>query len=314
MSDDPEVVEVTLEDDKKMPENEPEVEIVDEASAKPEKVEKSSEIAPEEGINELKRKLEIEQLARVEAERRAREAQLNAQKAKDETIEAQYQMVSNAIDTLKGRSQALQNAYAEALNVGDHAKAAEINNAMVTNENQLEKLKEGKKAMKKQLKDAEDASSQQQQQPVQHGDVVDQLISSVAPSSPKSAMWLHQNRSLIRSETDVRKMFRAHEDAIDDGIRPDSDEYFKFIESRLTPSRRYESPQNEATPESPLSSAAAPKRTPQPPPAPVSRGGQRPNVVRLSREQADMAKMMGMTESDYAKQMVALQKEGKLGH
>jgi phage I-like protein len=36
--------------------------------------------------------------------------------------------------------------------------------------------------------------------------------------------------------------------------------------------------------------------------------------VRLTREQADTARMLGMTEQEYAKNMLALQKEGKLGN
>jgi hypothetical protein len=34
--------------------------------------------------------------------------------------------------------------------------------------------------------------------------------------------------------------------------------------------------------------------------------------VRLTREQAEMAEMMGMTPQEYAKNMLLLQKEGKM--
>jgi phage I-like protein len=58
------------------------------------------------------------------------------------------------------------------------------------------------------------------------------------------------------------------------------------------------------------------QRRSAPPSAPVSRSGSapgsRPNVVRLSNAEREMANMMGMTDMEYAKNKQALQKEGKL--
>lgn len=311
MADEEDHVDVTIEDAKESTKNEPDVVIEEEKPVRAEKKDASPEIPAEEGIQELKKKLEIERLARTEAERRAQHAQERVQKAYGEVTDANYQLVSNAIDTLKTRDDALKVAYKEAFNVGDADKLAEIAEAIALNKQQLSELKKGKKAMKDQIKQAESAPAYQAPQ---SGDIVDQVIATVAPSSPKSAVWLQQNRENIRTERDVRKMFRAHEDAVDDGLTPDTDEYFNYIEGRLGIRRQYSEPQTEATADNPLSSASAPKRSAPPPAAPVSRGGNRPNVVRLSREQADTARALGMSESDYAKNMVALQKEGKLGH
>lgn len=304
MSDEAEHIEVTLDDAKDVKKDEPEVVIAEEPV---EKTTKSAEIAPEEGIQELKKKLEIEKLARAEAEKRAHQAQNRVQKAYGEVQDANYQLVSNAIDTLKTRDDALKIAYKEAFNVGDADKLAEIAEAIAVNKQQLSDLKRGQKAMKEQIDNAETAP---QSPSPSSGDIVDQVIASVAPSSPKSAVWLQQNRESIRTEKDVRKMFRAHEDAVDDGLTPDTDEYFEYIEGRLGIRQR----NSDADEESPLSAAAAPKKAAPPPAAPVSRGGNRPNVVRLSREQADTARALGMSEADYAKNMIALQKEGKLSH
>jgi hypothetical protein len=105
-------------------------------------------------------------------------------------------------------------------------------------------------------------------------------------------------------------MFRAHEDAVDDGIQPDTDEYFEFIEGRMGINR-------DSAVESPMSEAAAPapRRSVSPPPAPVSRGNApRPNVMRLSRAEAETAKDLGMTPEEYAKNKAALIKENRYGH
>ena len=67
-----------------------------------------------------------------------------------------------------------------------------------------------------------------------------------------------------------------------------------------------------------VSAAAAPaQRRSSPAAAPVSRsgtgtGGGSPNVVRLSADEREMAKMMGMTAEEYARNKLALIKDGKL--
>lgn len=292
-------IEVAVEEPKK---DEIKVEIEDDASKTPEVVDKSLEKTPEEGINELKQRLEAEKRAREEAERRAHEARVNAHKAQAETKDANYNLIVNAIETVKGRGEALKAAYREAMNVGDFEKVAEIQEAIAVNAGQLQELKKGKKAIKEQLQEAEKLPKIEQM-PTSTPDLIEQMASR---TSPKSAQWLRDNKDNIRDERTIRKMFRAHEDAIDEGLAADSDEYFEFIEGRLGFNRGEENPMSAA-------SAPSQRRSAPPPAAPVSRGNStRPNVVRLTREQAEMAKMMGMSESDYAKNMLALQKEGKL--
>ena len=230
-----------------------------------------------------------------------------AQKAHVEKTDSDYQLVVNAIETVKGRKEQLKSAYADAMNVQDFARAAELQSAINLNDQQLSELKRGKKAMKEQ----KEAAEKEPVRPVPQGDLVDQIAATV---SPRSAAWLKESREHLRSERDVRKMFRAHEDAVDDGITPDSDEYFQFIEQRLGIRRNADEGSSKTSAESPLSSASAPRRAPQPPPAPVSRSTQRPNVMRLTAAEADTARSLGMTPEEYAKNKALLQKEGRYGH
>jgi len=301
MSDAEDHIEVVL-DDAKIDDS-PEIEVTDEAKIekKSEKAETAHEIEPEEGIQELKRRLEAEKQARIEAERRAHLANQQVTKAYSEAKDSNYQLVVNAIETAKGRADILKNAYRESMAVGDYDKAAEVQQAMIENDRQLSDLKRGEKVMKAEKEKAEEPSIEPMPRDI---DVVEQMARDV---SPKSAAWLRDNREALQDTRNIRKMFRAHEDALEDGIQADSHEYFSFIEQRLGIHKSEET-------SDPMSAAAAPapRRSAPPPAAPVSRGGQRPNVVRLSREQAETAKMMGMTESEYAKNMLALQKEGKI--
>ena len=314
MSEEEDHVDVVLETVENAVEDAPKVEIVEEKAETPVVEEKKAEVTPDEGIQELKKSLEREKNARAEAERRAREAAVSAKKAQENTAEAQLQLVTNALETVKERSESLKQAYADAMSVGDYAKGAEIQEAMATNTHQLERLKEGRKAMKKQMKEAEESAAQQIH-PVSppQGDIVDQLASNV---SQRSAEWLRNSRDHIRNDRDVRKMFRAHEDAIDDGLQPDTDEYFEFIENRMGIGAKVDDTSKKEVVENPMSSASAPtqKRSTQPPPAPVSRGTPRPNTMRLTKEEAETARMMGYTPEEYAKNKALLMKEGRYGH
>ena len=307
MSNEDNGIEVVLEEPKKADDDTPKVEIVDDAPEKQSKKAEKHEVSPEEGIFELKKSLEREKQARLEAERRAHQATQQAQKAQIDKSDSDYQLVVNAIETVKAQNETLKSVYAEAMAAGDYSRAAEVQESLSMNANQLADLKRGEKPMKEQLK-ANEESAGQQKQP--QGDIVDQLAANV---SQRSAEWLRESRDYLKSERDIRKMFRAHEDAIDDGIAPDTDEYFEFIENRIGIRNKVDRSQEA---ESPLSAASAPatKKSTQPPPAPVSRSTQRPNVMRLTAAEADMASSLGMSPEEYAKNKALAMKEGRYGH
>lgn len=307
MSDKEDGIEVVLEEPKKADDDTPVVEIVNDASEKSSKKADKHEVSPDEGILELKKSLEREKQARLEAERRAHQATQQAQKAQIDKNDSDYQLVVNAIETVKAQNETLKSAYADAMSAGDYSRAAEVQESLSVNANQLAELKRGEKAMKEQLKANEDIASQSKQP---QGDIVDQLAANV---SERSASWLRESRDYLKSERDIRKMFRAHEDAIDDGIAPDTDEYFEFIEGRLGMRNRLERSESVDNPLS-AASAPAPKKAPQPPPAPVSRSTQRPNVMRLTAAEADMASSLGMSPEEYAKNKALAMKEGRYGH
>jgi len=306
MSDEQDHVEVELDKPEETKKDEPEIEIIDEKAEKEPEIEKAPIIEPQEGIQELKKRLEAEKAARIDAEKRAREANFHADRARDNAKDANYQLVVNALETVKERSDALKAAHKEAMSVGDYDKVAELQEAMSINAYQMNELKRGERALKEQMQAEEEAAKRQPPRQTElPGDIIEQMAQTV---SPKSASWLLKNKEHLSGEREIRKMFRAHEDAVDDGLKTDSDEYFSFIESRLGLNKQVE--------EDVMSEAAAPapRRAPQPPPAPVSRSPQRSNVVRLTKDQAEMASMLGMTDKEYAKHMLDLRKEGKIAN
>lgn len=289
--------ELDLEDKIEVAEEDAPPVIEKKADAKP----VQDEITPDQGIEALKKRLEDEKKAREEAERRAYEAQAQAQRAQRDVQDGDYQLILSAIDTTKRNADILKNGYAEALSVGDYRKAADFQEAIALNANKLSTLENGKSALEARLK--------QPVQPVQN-DPVEQFAAQL---TPRSAAWVRNNPDIIRNRYD--DMVKAHSHAVGEGFVPDSDAYFEHVERRLGLRK---APEPEIPEEEVISVAAAPvqKRTSAPPVAPTSRvasnSSGRPNVVRLTAEQKEMAAMMGMTPEDYAKNMVALKKEGKL--
>jgi hypothetical protein len=264
----------------------------------------SNDTDPLKAIETLKKKLKMEQEARLEAEQRAQKAAFQAQKASHEVEDTQMHLVANAIETIKRDNEILTANYAESMRNGNFEDAARIQMALSQNSSNLKQLEDGHVRMQEDARNKPTPPAEPPQ-PLKPEQQIDQIIGQV---SKPSAQWLKENRDRFEDERTINKMFRAHGDAVDDGIEPDTPEYFRYIEKRLG----FKQDEHGG---SPMSSAAKPSsRQSAPPSAPVNRDSGRSNVAHLTRAQADTAKALGMTEKEYATHMIALQKEGRLTH
>ena len=294
MSDNEDTVEILLEDDKNIAKDDTiDVRVDDNA--------KKRGMDPDEGINDLKLKLEQERNGRIEAERQARRATEVAVDAKNEVQDTNLHLVKNAIDTVKRNNDILKYNYSEAMAVGDYTKAAEIQEGMSMNTSKLMELERGRSHMES----APKYEVPQQQRP---SDPVEALASQL---SPRSADWVRRNPQCVTDPRMYQKMVAAHNLAMADGYQADSDDYFGFVEDTLRISKRVDVGEDD-----PMSASAKVTQRRSPPAAPVSRSGtgtgSRPNVVRLTKAEAETAKDLGMTEQDYARNKLLLQKEGRL--
>jgi hypothetical protein len=243
----------------------------------------------QEAIRQLNSRLEQERLARIEAERRAKEAAQKAQMASGEAFDTNMHLVASAIDTINRDQEVLKAHLRDSMAIGDFDKAAEIQAAMTSNFSKLGQLERGYEEMK--------ASQQRmtQQPPASQEVTVDDLIGRV---TPKSAEWLKSNRQHLPDQRSIRIMARAHEDAVDLGIQPESDAYFRFVESRLGIGAVKQAPQeiDDAMSEA---SKPAQKRS-SPTVAPVSRtASNRPGVVKLTAAEVEAAKISGISPQEY---------------
>jgi len=263
----------------------------------------------EEGIKKLKKQLADEQAARVAAEQRAREAESGEVKAKTDVQATQLDLVKGAIATVTQSLDVLESKYAEAAAAGDWAAAAKVQREIGTNSARLLQLENGKTQLEKAPKP----------QPRPITDQVEAYVNNIGPEYPRSREWLRAHPEYIRDDTKNQQMIAAHNLALARGEKADTDGYFADIEDTLRIAKKAPpSDDTEGDTEVALSDAARPisQRSPPPAGAPVSRsgngGGSRPNVVRLSAEQREIAKLNGMTDEEYARQLVALRAEGRM--
>jgi rRNA maturation endonuclease Nob1 len=262
----------------------------------------SAELTTDDVTAELKRQLAAEKAASEAAAREAHQARVEVHQAKSEVGSAQLQLISSEIENTKAVAMALRRNYSAALANGDYDAVAEINEAMGINTAKLMQLEAGKHHLE----------NQPRQAPPQPADPVERLASQL---SPRSAAWVRAHPECARDQRLFNKMVAADTLAQADGIKPDTDEYFAAIEQTLgfrsTPAAEpADNPISEAGQAAPTARRAAPPAAP-PSRAGGSNGGNK-NVVRLTPEQRDFCDSSGIPYEEYAKNMVSLQREGKL--
>jgi hypothetical protein len=285
----------------------PEIKVskADPAAAKPEK----PVVTPEEGLETLRKQLEVEKSARLAAESRANEAAQGEARARGEVQTTQLDMIKGAIERVTQTNDALEEQYANAMAAQDWKGAAKAQRQMADNSAKLAQLEAGKAALEKAPKPT----------PRVPYDPVEKFAAEL---SAPSAAWVRAHPEFVRDAHKNRLMIAAHEVALAKGHKADTPEYFQSIEKTLdiTPAvtKPDPVPNEEHDPMADAAQAVNGRgRTPAAPAAaPVSRGGNgngsRPNRVTLTADEVEMAAAMNMTPEEYARNKVALKKEGKL--
>jgi hypothetical protein len=252
-----------------------------------------------EYILTLREQLAAEKAGRLAAEQKLHQAAREVHSARSEVDETNLQLVVNAIDTISRDIELLSQAHTQAMQNGDFDRATKIQREMSSNEAKLLQLSNGREAMENAPRPPEP-----QLPPA------DPVEAFAAQLSPRSADWVRRHPEFVRDPRLNAKMIAAHNLAVADGIPTDTDDYFAAIEETLKVSSK---PAQTDTGDQHAAKVVQ-RRDAAPAAAPANRGNQSPssNVVRLSAAQREMAEMMGMKPEEYAKNMVALKKEGKI--
>jgi hypothetical protein len=250
----------------------------------------------EDSIEELKSKLKDTKQKYNEEKKARQEAENVAYKASAEVEENQIHLVSGALETLRREQEMLKHTMKEVMAVGDFDRAVELQESFQSNINKITRLEDGLSEMKN--------TPRREAPPAPARDIVDTLMQQV---TPRSARWLDSNREHLQDSRMLRIMERAHGDALDNQIIPESDDYFRFIENRLGIGKTKEASRGSRYDDDDEvmsgASNSTHRRQSAPAAAPVSRssGGPtgNPRVIRLTPDQAEAARISGISPKEY---------------
>lgn len=279
----------------------------------------------DEAFAELRRQREVaeaetlaERQARQAAEQRAQAMEGLAGRAQQDRINADLQTVLAATDKVNADAQRAEDEYAAALEAGDMRLAAKKQREMAQAEVRLDKLND----LKSRIEAAKNAPPRpvptegRVAQPTRQSpaDPVEARLQS-GEFSRESAAWLRARPHFLQDRTQNAKLLATHYLAVAEGHKPDTPDYFGFLESKLDapagePAARRDQAQDrgqDAPAKPPLRIAAPPSRQN----SSISQNG-RQISVRLTQQEKAFCDETGESYEDYAANKYALINEGKL--
>lgn len=216
--------------------------------------------------------------------------------------QAEYDAVLNAIGAAQSESDRAQSDLEVAMSMQDWRTAADAQRRLSVATNRLVGLEDSKIML-------ESRHEQQRQAPAQQvsSDPVAAAIDSMTHLSHRQRSWLKDHRDAYTDPAKNSYLGAAHWDAIRAGHAQDSDGYFQIVEEKLG-YRQAKAPVAETRKSIPLS-------------APVSRDNptlsgvpSRPSQVVLTKEQREAARIAGVDDFTYAKNLQKMNARKKDGH
>jgi len=241
------------------------------------------------------------QQARQEAAERAAEIE----KTRGEVIQTRADVINRAIAAETEAAEAAEREYVAARANGDAEAEVKAQRRLARAEANLANLQNGKAAIEAEIEETKSRPAPKKEEPPQ-GDGLDQ---TTLPDTAKR--WLRAHPEYLTDNRKNAKIQSLHWDVVDEGHAPFSDSYYESLEIHLgiRKAPRKEEPESEEEEANSGMVSAPVSREP-----PASDGSRKPGVVRLSPAQREAAKMAGITEAEYAKQLMRLQAEKDSGN
>ena len=272
-------------------------------------------------LEELKTRLSSAETRARTAEQTVRRSQSELVSAGERVQQSEMQIVTTALEKLKGDAEGLEVQYEQAAAEGNHRLMASLSRQMAMNASQLTALEAGKQRLEYEATAPKPTVGGPP--PRLPGESDAEYLAKQLP--PRAAAWVRKHPQYASGNGYV-EMIAAHNlwIARHPGTE-ETDAYFAAIERNLgfvdglPPGGVVARPAtgDGATANDPVSSAgaaAAPRRSANdtsPPAAPPSRGGGG-NGVRLTPAQREAAAISGMTEKEYADNLEKTRREGRV--
>lgn len=247
---------------------------------------------------------------RANAQREAQQHRDEATKYRSHAEQAQYDAILNAIDANKSEADSAQRDYEAAMADSNFKAAAEAQRRGQRAEAQIVRLEEGKDAFEARQKEQKDTP----ERPAQ----TDPLEVSIANLPDPAKVWLRTHRDYMTDARKNAKIQALHWDVLDEGHKAFSQEYFDSLETHLGLRKAPEKEKPvvdddddppKQTKRTPIVSAPVTRDTPS-----LTTGRPSTDRVTLTPQQREAAKISGISEMDYAKQVLRLQQAKKEGH
>jgi len=242
-------------------------------------------------IKKLKYEFHEERRAREEASRLSDEAIAQAQRATQEAErlrkmvnEGQTVLYSQAEGRVEAQLAAIKREYKEAYESGDSDKLLEAQEKLSTLQNEKYRLTQYKSQPQQQRQPQQQPAQQPQQRPQ-------------APKPTASALeWAEKNTWFQKDPMMTSFVYGVHQDLVQNkGVQPDTDEYYRQIDKNM----RKRFPENFEE----VSGDPSPRKATVV--APASRSSsKKPRKVRLTQTQVSLAKRLGLTNEQYAAQLM----------
>lgn len=317
----PKAVDKTLNDP---PQNEPEIEVVVEGS-EPEKVIKEPEkqedtVSLQKQLEDLKRSEEaaVQAGERLAAERAAalkaqEEMAAERDRYRSESSQSQLDAINTAIAAATAEAEGAERDIETAINTGNVKLQVDASRRLAKAEGNLGRLEDGKSELEYRIrveKFQRDHREKVEKKPeqIEKTEETDPVEMMQVPERAKE--WLREHRDFVTDARKNAKLQAAHWDALDEGHKAFSTDYFVAVE-KIMGLREADKPAK--------TEKSEPKRTPIVS-APVSRdgpsgsgGGGSKTRVTLTEAQVDAARIAGISPEEYAKQFLKLEEAKKAG-
>lgn len=280
--------------------------------AKPDPAAVKVDTDPNSGVADLQRQLAAsnarlasEQRARREADARATSAGNTVNQTRAEAVAAYEVSAKSAKASGEASLKAAKSRFKSAMESSNFDEAAEAQAEIATATNtisganyQLTQLE----SVKKQLGDSANAAQRTSTAATAERRTESENVRDTSGGRTKS--WIDAHPAFHSDINFYNKAMSAHYAALRDGVEPESDAYFEALNKGVTGGTAEVA---KVAPAVTTSTAAAASRST------TQTRNERPEMVRLTKAQMEAAEIAGMKPQDYARHLLALQAENKIG-
>ncbi len=236
---------------------------------------------------------------REDSIKRANERESEIHRLKKTTVESQVEAVGNALAAASAEAEAAQHDIEKALELGDFKGQADAYRRLSKAETNISKLEDGKVELEALAKAAAEAKVESPRDPLEAMNI---------PNTAKE--YLREHPELLTNQRLNAKIQSLHYDIIEEGHKAYSPEYFESMDVHLGYKEQIvNEKEEEDEPRERTRFMSAPVSRE----APVNAQGERPGKVTLSVAQKEAAKIAGISEKEYAEQVLELRKHKSNG-